>query len=363
MGGTYYGDTFFNFSITVSGNSTHRPDAEGVGYFDASGVLSISQDTRSISFAPNAVFMCQSGYSTSVLATVTPSSAASSLTFTSAAPGIATVSFTAPILTVTGVGVGTTQITATDSTGLVWGRLSVEVGTTPPFGPAQITAAGGYTPSSPLEEGVWGETYPEKVDISISACLGSDGDWHALLTGVNGRYSIQTRLLPADPGPPARPAVQEVEGAIGNSNYSNFCAQVTDLQKLSAGRGSWYMLAAIDAHENVHAAHLKPDLEWGVRVADTESRIEALVAENSIGKTVEGAVLDIKTSEEFLDIEEEVLYYWGLKFGVQGDIDHGVLPYLPGPSYQAEQAIVNPMITHLCTYFGLSSTTPCAACP
>jgi hypothetical protein len=96
------------------------------------------------------------------------------------------------------------------------------------------------------DEVVWGFTWPESLDIELTAVR--DGDnWVARAQNLTGHYSIMVRLLPG---------VREV----GSTDASNYQAQLRDLRNLTHVKGDWFMLAAVRAHENVHANHFAPAL-------------------------------------------------------------------------------------------------------
>jgi hypothetical protein len=128
---------FWRFTATATATYTDSPCTD---IWSASGTTAdIYVTAVDVSFSPNPVFACVNCSPASLTATVTPAAAASLVTFTTADSTVATVSGTAPNLSVTGVGTGTTQVQA---------QLNGRTGKTVPVyvGRAYLTAyrAGDY---------------------------------------------------------------------------------------------------------------------------------------------------------------------------------------------------------------------------
>lgn len=179
------------------------------------------------------------------------------------------------------------------------------------------------------------------------------GQWRASLLSVTGNYSIQTRLLPGRTevtGPPP-----------GNSTAANYCNQVIDLQALTLGAAAWFMLAAVAAHENVHAAHFTPGLRSAAVLTPLETAIEALTVPDT-GQTEAAAIAAIMALPGWAAALAAARANWATADDVLIAPDHGV-PFGTGPSYAAERAVVNPMVTRICTHARANGWPPCPPCP
>jgi hypothetical protein len=200
----------------------------------------------------------------------------------------------------------------------------------------------------------WGGADTERIepgDVFISAtCRGTK--WYAVLTGLNGQYSVDARLLPAQTevtGPPS-----------GNTTEGNYCDQVTELQALGFCPGVWYMLDAVWAHENVHVAHLEPALE-GI-APDVERYVEALYVDHKPGMTRNQAIAQIRdplNSPAFAQAVARAFGDWGDRWNLLWANDHDP----GGPCDQAEHAVVDPMINWICTWSDAACWAPCLMCP
>jgi hypothetical protein len=200
-----------------------------------------------------------------------------------------------------------------------------------------------------LGAGTWAITWEETIEATISARV-NNNTWVAVLDSLRGNYSMPMRLLAG---------VSEVTGLGGNTAQGNFCTQVFDLNRLSLFAGSWFMISAIQAHENVHLAHFRPGLQ---QVApQIETAIEALTVPCAPGKTQAQAVAELRALAGF-----QAALTAGQTLWVNADTallqpDHGGGT---GPTYVAERGVVGPMITSICNHARTNSWTPvCATCP
>lgn len=218
----------------------------------------------------------------------------------------------------------------------------------PPLDAAKVTATPGAIPSRPLEANKYGRTWPESVDISMSAC--SDGtNWRAILTSLSGNYSVQTRLLP---GPPPQ---ENVTGINGNTTQANFCDQVTALASLG-NTGDWYMIQAIIDHEKVHETEMQPALQ--TVQGGIQADVEALTIADT-GQTIEQAVAEIQALPNFAGAKESAEQRWVAEAARLGDLDHR-----PGGRTEiAEHNVVDPMISSVCSYANSNNWGACLACP
>jgi hypothetical protein len=196
----------------------------------------------------------------------------------------------------------------------------------------------------------YGLTWEETVDITISArCDG--GKWTAEMTALRGNYSLQARLLAGQ---------QEVTGPAGNTTQANFCQQVTELNCLGespCGGHNWYMLAAVRAHEEVHATRFQPGL--AAAAPGIETSVEGLSVPTAPGKTQAQAVAEIRALAGFAAAVSAARTAWVAQDDVLLAGDHAA----GGPTQQAERAVVNPMIATICAHAKANGWGACAVCP
>jgi hypothetical protein len=193
--------------------------------------------------------------------------------------------------------------------------------------------APGARGTAELQANFWGYTIPESISPALTATVAA-GTWTASATNLTGNYSVTTRLLPG---------VSEVTGPGGNTTAANYAAQVRDLRALSPNWGSWFMLRAIADHENVHAAKMAPSL------SDAEAAINALFAALTVpdGGAVNSAataVAAIQATPAYATALTNAYNLWRARYFVRIAGDHNGTA---GPSYDAERAVVNPMITRI----------------
>jgi len=98
-------------NLTVTDNDSACCSSYGTTCDDKSDSIMYTVVAVKVEFSPDPLYVCKGG-TASLTATVTPSSASSQVDFDTAAPSIATVSGSAPSLTVNGVSSGTTQVRA-----------------------------------------------------------------------------------------------------------------------------------------------------------------------------------------------------------------------------------------------------------
>jgi hypothetical protein len=213
----------------------------------------------------------------------------------------------------------------------------------PPFGGAVGTARVG--PSRALGACSWGLTWPEAVLADIDARC-DNGQWTAVLTGLTGNYSQQVRLLPAE---------VEVTGPGGNTTQANFCPQVTELNALGFCPGAWYMLGAVQAHEDVHLAHFQPELS-GLS-GQIERAIEAISAPKVAGETRAQGVAKLRATAAFANALAQAQQDWLNRLLADGAADHG------GPTAAAEHGVVDPMVANICTFAKAHAWGACGVCP
>ena len=240
--------------------------------------------------------------------------------------------------------------------------IEVHIGSNTAFPVSDATVSQGTYTTRPIagSVGTWGRVRAEDALIDISACQ-EGGNWKAILVGVQGVYSKQARLLPAADNPFGNYDIQEVTGVGGNTIQDNFCKQVSDLKALTSTSIAitYFMLSAVEAHENVHISHLKSDLESAV--ANTESTIEALSVPDT-GQGQAAAVQAIKAKLAFFTAQDDLYDRWVNNSTLKADADHA------GPAYDAERNAVKKRIETICDHAakkGWKSPdgTPCSSCP
>jgi hypothetical protein len=188
----------------------------------------------------------------------------------------------------------------------------------------------------------WGITSPDPLRVSTLTCR--DGaDWRLRVTGVKSVIRTFSRQLAG-----------QREPTVGNSTAANFCAQVTELDSLGSCAGSWYMLAAVRAHEQVHVDEWRTSMgsDWPAQKAIIEGlSVPASGATKSRG----AATRAMRSSAAFTN-------------ALQTDNASGNYPAfwgIPDPNAQtnaAERVIVTPRIRQLCVHARNKGWGP-GACP
>jgi hypothetical protein len=191
----------------------------------------------------------------------------------------------------------------------------------------------------------WGLTWPETVEETVSAAK-VGAKWRADLTDLKGHYSMQTRLLPS---------VQEVTGPTGNTTHQNFCVQLRDLNALGYGRKpAWFMVAAVVAHENVHAAGMLPGLERAAPLIQAD--FNRATIPDATGMTAATALSDLKTTRRFAKAKRQMHSRWIDEVTDLIQYDH------EGPTDDAEHAVLDPMMTTICDHSREMKWAACDTC-
>jgi hypothetical protein len=214
-----------------------------------------------------------------------------------------------------------------------------------------VTAVGGATPKSShllSNQGadIWGLTTTETMEFDISAC--SDGSqWHAVLNGITGHYAEQERLIIH---------VQEVTGTGGNTTQTNFCDQVTDLRGTTYNATSWYMLSAVQAHEDYHATHMQPSLQNAS--TNIQALVEALTVQDN-GQGQSTAISQLMSSSGYQQAANSAVKVWDTEFIAESNSDDGAGV---GPTYTAELNATASMRASICSFAVSAAWAVCAAC-
>lgn len=180
--------------------------------------------------------------------------------------------------------------------------------------------------------GVWGLTMPEDVEVNFYAC--KEGSYYrAVVTAVIGNYSQQTRLLPG---------VSEVMGPGANTTSVNYCTQMLNLDALgNFNPPEWYMLSAVQAHEQVHADHFLPGLSSVVNVISYSINVLTVPYTGQPAAIAEDQIRSLPAFQTALSTAHVM---WLAQTTILVANDH--LTKTP----QAEHNIVDPMISLICSF-------------
>jgi hypothetical protein len=224
---------------------------------------------------------------------------------------------------------------------------------------ATTSVAGGAAPTHALGATDYGLTIEEAIVPTIgakkvSSWFGSwfGSYWYPVVTSLAGSFSQQVHLLP---GPPKQ---DEVTGPAGNTTKTNFCDQVQGLKTLGNTIGNpWYMLQAVQDHEDVHAAHFGPGLQ-AAEPAITAA-LEAVSVPDAAGMTQAAAAKALAADATFKAAVKAALQTWIAQDNtlLRGDHAPG------GPTDTAEHKVVDPMITSICAHAKKETWGACADCP
>ena len=210
-------------------------------------------------------------------------------------------------------------------------RSATDAGTVPAAAPPALNVLGDAEPRGAWEHRQWGHTWPQKVEVTITARR-EGTDWAPVVTGLTGHFSTRARLLPG---------VEQVTGPGGNTTAENHCKQIADLDSLApreVPKVDWYMLEAVQAHEAVHGTRMDPALRAAADDMVAALQSVRIADDGTLDETTAAARL--QESREFRQATEKALKLW--TFEVIGQC---VLDDTPsGPTAQAERAVVDPMI-------------------
>ncbi|WP_300247603.1 hypothetical protein [Methylovulum sp.] len=212
------------------------------------------------------------------------------------------------------------------------------------------------------DESTYGLTWPESVTVDIDVrCEG--GKFKAEMKSLIGNYSLQTRFLPHQhkvsvTGKPGDPSL----GNFDEGSYCNQALSLSVLGKVSLPNDQWeylpyewYILDAVQKHEEVHLAHYLPALKNAApEIGDI---IKKLSADATPGKTKEQAIAEIKGSDKYKSALVEARDVW-----FQGHIFWDAIDDHNGPAAEAEHKVVDPVKNSICNYAKTHGWATCAAC-
>ncbi|MBZ4192164.1 hypothetical protein [Niabella beijingensis] len=200
--------------------------------------------------------------------------------------------------------------------------------------------------STPLASNEWGRTELEGLDVVMSAY--TDGSvWSGKLTALIGKYSMIIRLLP------------NVKEASENSSTSqNFCKQVTNLQlgtRQIIEYPEWFMLNAVQAHENVHRSRLVPILNE--LLPNVIAKVGLLQIANT-GQTKEVAIGQLKALSGWALLNLQAMQDFRSKYVESGTQDHA----FGAACDQAEFTILDPTWKAICSKGQQAGWPVCSYC-
>jgi len=191
----------------------------------------------------------------------------------------------------------------------------------------------------------WGWTDTETVDVKAKATK-KGKEWIAEPTDLRGNYSMRTRLVRKN---------AEVTGPGGNTTSDNHCKQVEQLDVLGKCGGSWYMLAAVKAHEQVHEKRLAPALKKaGPQITTDFATVKVADAPK---KTAAEALAELQGRRAWRKQVKKARTRWDTEFVTLILGDHA------GPAAAAEHTVVDPMIQKICAHAKTKAWPACASCP
>lgn len=270
-------------------------------------------------------------------------------------------------------GIGGNGLGRDDTFTVGWGGSYFECGENSPISPDNVTVGiEAAAPTVILDDarGELGRTNAQSLNIEISACLGEDQKWHAVLLGLSGGYFIKIDIERLVNNQPLRQIIR----VPGNVTRENFCPQVEDLRLriTQVNSNVWIDEAAILAHEQVHASTMKKTLLDAAGVMEQE--VEELTVDNTPVKTQEQAIAALRALPEFAGtddgnggrqggIQQRFLSNWLDQIGIQAGLDDETRPGMQkGAAYLAEIPILNARIAEICR-LRRPDWEPCAACP
>jgi hypothetical protein len=202
--------------------------------------------------------------------------------------------------------------------------------------PASLFSTARVPARKPLPADKWGQTETEYVTIEISAEK-RGASWVPKATRIVGHYSIETQLLNDQ---------EEVTGPAGNTTPENYCSQLKSLRNLGkdanapGGIAPWFMVRAVDAHEEVHQQHLDPSLVKAGRLILHELDKVSIPDDGALDAASAKAALE--ASPAFADVVKEARITWDLTLFELAFEDH-----FNGSTAAAERKVVDPVIKEI----------------
>jgi len=161
-----------------------------------------------------------------------------------------------------------------------------------------------------------------------------DPTWEPQVSGVTVDYATDSRLLPN---------VTEVPAPPGLTTADTFAQQLDDLQSLGGSPGDaaeWYMIRAVEDHEQVHVKALRETLD-AMKVAMEMRLLQGL---RPVGD--ERAMARLSIQQQWAENVATVRALYNDATGDIGESDHAP----GGATDTAEHAVVDPMIAQIEAY-------------
>jgi hypothetical protein len=268
---------------------------------------------------------------------------ASVATATAVPPDTATLSTVSRVA----LSVKKTEVAATSENRLAVGAEAVN-----PMAKAVLDVQSGATGSVALQPKTYGMTFPERVEAGIGAKLDAGTKtWKPVVKSLTGHYSQRVRLLPGQ---------AEITGVGGNTTKANFCAQCESLEALGnlpVSSHPWYIIAAVVAHENVHATRFKPGLEDAEAAMTTAIEAVSVPHVDPMGEVE--AIAKLQADAGYQAAVKQAYRLWLAKCAARVAGDHAA----GGPTDAAEKAITDPLRTTICAHAAAQKWPTCPACP
>ena len=174
------------------------------------------------------------------------------------------------------------------------------------------------------------------IRFTINAKV-SNGNWVAVLVQIEGDYFQAVRLYPG---------VQEV--SADQTTQTNYCTKVGNLSTLGAFVNgippTYYMLTAVQAHEDVHKSHLLPLLQSFI--SNAKSLVNSISVPHT-GQSKATAIMQIMGLTEFINAQTSTHASWANAYEPTEASDHGT--NYNGSAYEAEKLIVKPVGNGYCS--------------
>jgi hypothetical protein len=131
--------------------------------------------------------------------------------------------------------------------------------------------------------------------------------------------------------------------------------QIRELNLLGRCPGLWYMLAAVQAHENKHLEHCLPALDFSIPMI--VSNFPSLSVPFT-GQSEAAAIAQIKALPAWSSakVQARDLWWASVRYFCSNDHDPG------GVCETAAHGVVDPMISTICTYATAHAWNGCCKC-
>ncbi len=136
----------------------------------------------------------------------------------------------------------------------------------------------------------------------------------------------------------------------------NFSAQINAINTYGNSL-DWYMLAAVQTHEDKHLTRFLPAL---IEVKQQiEAEIESKIISNTGQTAAQAKNTILMNLLPFTNLTGQFNLLWFSKVNSAISLDH--IP-IGGPAYVAEKTVTTPMKVSICSYANANGWTPCSGC-